>query len=73
MTTEELREIVAERDAAKAEVAQIVEWLRFCRDHHGENLQKRGEILARKHHFNACDLIAKAIERGEHRGNYRAG
>ncbi len=48
-----------------AERERIVAWVRECQAFHEANSQRKGQIVERAHHIDACRNIAAAIERGE--------
>ena len=48
------------------ERADVVAWLNECRAFHEANSERRGQIIARRHHIDACRGIAAAITRRKH-------
>jgi len=51
-----------EIEAALAERQRIVAWLGDCRAVHEANAKCKGQQTARKHHIDACNYIADAIQ-----------
>lgn len=48
------------------EVAAILKWLDGLAEEHESHMTKRGQMIERKHHRNACLWIARGIRDKEH-------
>jgi hypothetical protein len=52
--------------ATKLDRDAILDWLRECEARHLENVNNGKHVRASRHHADACNHIAAAIERGSH-------
>lgn len=59
--------VISFDQAITGERDMIIAWLRDCQSRHLANVRSGDHITQSRHHADSCQLIAAAIERGEHR------
>ena len=53
-------------DLAETEREAIIAWINECIEIHEANATRKGQVISRRHHIDACRNIAAAIARQEH-------